>query len=347
MGWGRPDPQKGYPTTFEAFYKFLQDPTISEETKKHTKLIVGAGKDTWSEGARDWKNIKKYITKIQSMDKGKYKGNVMYVNGLFPNRLVGCADYTLFTSVFEPCGLTPLESYSGGAPVISIKTGGAPDFIESLQSGKSTVTTETGFLTTNPYLRNPESLGLKTEDLVSKSGDEAFKIVDDARRNAASDEVAQCIKQAISLDNESYKKMVQNTFEQNISWSGNTKYNGGLSADIRYMREVFNIDEKTMTPIAGMERNEKPLVRVIGDLTDTVKDKVKTAIRAIEHSKPAEIIKETTESAKATRWGKIITAGAVGVVALGTASMVYLNAKKAKDIERHLSQSKSTFSKVG
>lgn len=33
MGWGRPDPQKGYPSTFQAFLDFLKDPNVDKEVK--------------------------------------------------------------------------------------------------------------------------------------------------------------------------------------------------------------------------------------------------------------------------------------------------------------------------
>lgn len=146
MGWGRPDPQKGYPTTFGAlkeYLEFLKDKNIPEEVKKHTKFLAGAG--IWSEHADDYKWVKNIIEEIEKMG---YAGNACYVNGFFPNRLVGCATYTIFTSRFEPCGITPLESFASGTPCISIGTGGSPDFINEMR----------GFITKHPYLLSKERL---------------------------------------------------------------------------------------------------------------------------------------------------------------------------------------------
>ena len=318
MGWGRPDPQKGFPTTFEGFLKYLQDPTVSEETKKHTKLIVGAGADTWQKDARDWKNIQKLIDKIQKLDNGKYRGNVMYVNGLFPNRLVACADFSCFTSVFEPCGITPFESFSSGTPVISTNTGGAGEFVFNYDATKGAVNSETGFLTEGPYLRNPEALGITQEQL--KDDKTAFRIVDDARRAKTSDEVAECFKQAVSLDTKNYRQMSINAFLQKVDWHENAAYNGGVSANTRYMRDCFQIDELTFKPISGLERNTNPLKRLLGSFNEVAQ---KTQMRVIE----------SIDSAKATKVGKVITGVGILLVAAGTGAMVYLNNKKAKNKE--------------
>ena len=170
------------------------------------------------------------------------------------------------------------------------------------------------------------------------------------RRSISSDEVAKCIKDAVTLDNTNYRQMVTNTFAQNISWEGNAAYNGGQSANTRYMREVFHLNEKTLTPLSGKERYMKPLRRLVGAISGVmsyIANRTAPIIQAINESKPAESLKETAEVAKATKWGKIITGGAVGVIAIGTGSMIYLNNKKAKDIEKQLLKDKPSFSKVG
>lgn len=131
MGWGRPDPQKNYPASIGAikeFIEFLKDKNIPDELKTRTKGIFGAG--VWDASAEEYKWIKDLIeVQLPKIDNGKYAGNIMYVNNFFPNRLVGCATWTLFSSRFEPCGITPLESFASATPCISINTGGAPDFI--------------------------------------------------------------------------------------------------------------------------------------------------------------------------------------------------------------------------
>jgi len=317
MGWGRPDPQKGFPTTFEGFLKYLKDPSVSEETKKHTKLIVGAGADTWQQEARDWKNIQRLVKEIQELDGGKYHGNVMYVNGFFPNRLVACADFSSLTSVFEPCGITPFESFSSGTPVLSTNTGGAGEFVFNYDAAKGTVTKETGFLTTGPYLRNPEALGITKEELAKLDGNKAFNLVDDARRAKSSEEVAERLKNAVNLDAENYRKMAINDLLQKVDWHENAAYNGGVSANTRYMRECFHLNESTLQPLPGYERNMSPLKRLVGSIVALVKD--------IQDKLP-----ESATSGKSTKLGKVITGVGVVLVAAGTGAMVYLNKQKAK-----------------
>lgn len=357
MGWGRPDPQKGYPTTFEGFLKYLKDPSVDENLKQHTKLLVGAGADTWPDDARDWKNIQKFIKEIQELDNGKYKGNVMYVNGLFPNRLVGCAHSSLFTSVFEPCGITPLESYAAGTPVSSIRTGGAPDFITHYDAQKGLVTNETGFLTKGPYLRNPENLGLTPTQLKDIKPEDMFSVIDDCRRTIASDEIAQCIKDSVSLNDENYKKMTINAFKQLVDWNENAAFNGGDSATTRYMREFWHLDEKTLSPILGLERNKKPLNRLVGHFGDSIKTTIEAIPQKLkEHTENiSNIIEPTVENIQKTvkttieettktianagsktsfgKTGKLITTAAIGLVAIGSTVMYFIKTPKEKTIK--------------
>ena len=320
MGWGRPDPQKGFPTSFEGFWKFLQDPSVPEETKLHTKLLIGAGSDTWPEDARDWINIQNLIKEIQKLDGGKYKGNVMYVNGLFPNRLVGCAYNSIFTSVFEPCGITPLESYVAGTPCISVKTGGAPDFIVSYDSTKNIVTNETGFLTSGPYLRNPEDLvGLTKEKLAGTSSDKLFGIIDDQRRAMSSDDIAKCFKRATSLDHENYKKMTINCFLQRVDWHENSAYNGTLSANARYMKEFWHLNEN-LTPISGLERNTNPLKRLAGNFGEALEQIQETG---------RNIAKKAVNNSK-TGKNKIVAFAAIGAAVIGSAVYYIKNNQNKK-----------------
>ncbi len=154
LSWGRPDPQKGMPITARAFRMFLEDSSIPLETRLHSKLLFGAGggNDAFGKDHAEWKLIKEELKKIAEIEvdgkKGIFAGNACYVNGLFPNRLANCADVGIFTSRYEPCGITPFESYAAGAPVLSTNTGGAGDFVSP---GKN------GFLTKNPFMLNRDN----------------------------------------------------------------------------------------------------------------------------------------------------------------------------------------------
>lgn len=302
IGWGRPDPQKGYPSTFQSFLEFLKDPNIDKEVKKHTKLIVGAG--IWDDGARDFEWVKDIIKQIESLDGGIYKGNACYVNGFFPNRLVGCATYSIFSSRFEPCGITPLESFAAGTPVISNNTGGAPDFITATR----------GYLTKRPYLINPSELNIPAEVTAGKSGAELGNIIDSYRMNANALELKDCLMAATKdykLQPEEgklskYAEMVKDALNQKIDWHNNNAYNGGKSANERYMTEVFEVDK-------GMNaRNFEKLKRLVGD---------KFGI--------ADALKDGAQKAR-NRWTRILIGTGIGIAAAGTAAYVYLKDKNKK-----------------
>lgn len=299
MGWGRPDPQKGYPSTFQAFLDFLKDPNIDKEVKKHTKLIVGAG--VWENDARDFKWVQDIIRQIGELDGGMYKGNACYVNGFFPNRLVGCATYSIFSSRFEPCGITPLESFAAGTPVISTKTGGAPDFITALR----------GYLTKNPYLRNTESLKIDPAKLAGKKPEEIGNIIDAERMFANAAELKECIMAATSDYNlkpetgklSKYAEMVKDAITQKIDWHENAAYNGGKTANERYMNEVFEIDK-------GIEgRNFEKLKRLVGEFGTAVEDGAKKL---------------------RNKWTKVIIGTGIAIAAAGTAAYAYMKRDNKK-----------------
>lgn len=293
MGWGRPDPQKGYPSTFQAFLDFLKDPKIDSEVKKHTKLLVGAG--VWENDARDYTWVQDIIRQIGELDGGIYKGNACYVNGFFPNRLVGCATYTIFSSRFEPCGITPLESFAAGTPVISTKTGGAPDFITAAR----------GYLTKNPYLRNPESLKIDPAKLAGKKPEEIGNIIDAERMFANASELKECIISATSDYNlkpqdgkiAKYAEMVKDAISQKIDWHQNAAYNEGKSANERYMTEVFEVDK-------GLEgRNFEKLKRLVGEFGTAIEDGAKKL---------------------RNKWTKTIIGTGIAIAAIGTAAYAYM-----------------------
>lgn len=293
MGWGRPDPQKGYPSTFQAFLDFLKDPKIDSEVKKHTKLLVGAG--VWENDARDYTWVQDIIRQIGELDGGIYKGNACYVNGFFPNRLVGCATYTIFSSRFEPCGITPLESFAAGTPVISTKTGGAPDFITAAR----------GYLTKNPYLRNTESLKIDPAKLAGKKPEEIGNIIDAERMFANASELKECIIAATSDYNlkpeegklTKYAEMVKDAITQKIDWHENAAYNGGKTANERYMTEVFEVDK-------GLEgRNFEKLKRLVGEFGTAIEDGAKKL---------------------RNKWTKTIIGTGIAIAAIGTAAYAYM-----------------------
>ena len=299
FSWGRPDPQKGYPSILQAFKDFLQDSNVPQEVKKHTKVLTGAG--VWDRNARDFKLIEKIIKEIEELDGGIYKGNVCHVNGRISNRLVACATHSIFTSRFEPCGITPLESFASGTPVISTNTGGAPDFISATR----------GYLTKHAYLRSLEDLGINEAELAGKSN--IAEIIDDARLIANASEVRECMLAAITDFNQEpqkYIEMMQDAIQQKIDWHENSAYNGGKSANELYMTEVFERNK------GEASRNTERLNRLVG-----------------ERFGFADALQESINKVR-SKWSKAIIFTGLGIAALGSAAYVYLR-QQAKPEEKN------------
>ena len=219
--------------------------------------------------------------------------------------MVGCATYSIFTSRFEPCGITPLESFAAGTPVISNNTGGAPDFITATR----------GYLTKHPYLINPSELNIPAELTAGKSGAELGNIIDNARMKANALELKDCVTAATKDYNlaaeegklSKYAEMVKDALNQKIDWHNNNAYNGGKSANERYMTEVFEVDK-------GMNaRSFEKLKRLVGD---------KFGI--------ADALKDGAQKVR-NRWTKILIGAGIGIAAAGSAAYVYLKKDKKKD----------------
>lgn len=343
MGWGRPDPQKGYPTSVGAikeYLEFLKDKNIPEEMKLHTKAIFGAG--VWDSNADDYKWVKDIIeVQLPKIDNGKYTGNIMYVNNFFPNRLVGCASWTLFSSRFEPCGITPLESFAAATPCISINTGGSPDFINEMR----------GILTKNPYLLSKDRLEKILGEKLDFNGDGAHdaKVLDGARWKNATFELKDCILLAMESSDEEFKKaihdqlsdelknktvhpyreMAQNAGLQQdkMDWHQNSDYNNGKTANERYMNEVFERDK-------GIEaRNKKPMKRLVGKFGIATE---KIVIQA----------ENAADAASKSKVGKIVAFSLAGAAALAGGGYYFFH-KYQKKMGYNKPVEEKTFTKIG
>ena len=273
ISWGRPDPQKGFSTTMQSIYKFFKDAKNGDE-RCHMKFLFGAGGSAWDKSQPDYRVIKEYLKKIQELENGRFKNNVCYVDGLFPRELVACADWSIFSSRFEPCGLTPLESFATGTPVISIKTGGAPNFVVDYITNPDVSKGANGMLTKSPFMVDAKKLGIeKTDDIPEK----VYKsMVDAARRENSSGELSELLRKVskIDLDSDTYKKIAKNACESKTDWHQNAAYNIDRitgkqygSAIKRYINEVFELDDNLNVKNTFLPSNMQKITGKLGETT--------------------------------------------------------------------------------
>ena len=293
MGWGRPDEQKGFNITLDGFKKYLEKEDVTYAQKKKFRLVLGAGK--WNEGARDYKSIVRLINEIETLDGGKYKGQVMYVDGFFPNRLVGCAQYGMFTSRREMCGITPLECKAAGVPYGTTKTGGPVDYTNEMN----------GFLTKEPVEGRPERYGLTW----ANSMDE----IDDARCARQAEQVSDIFEQMADEHihhKDKYVAKCKKNIEEKIDWHENIEYNRGKSANQRYTIDILETDK-------GWGARNKSKMNRLMDAFGEYKDKAEKEFKKAAKSRPIKII-----------------LAIAGLVAVGTGAFLLYKNKTSKKLDK-------------
>ena len=101
VSWGRLDTQKGFDIAIDAFEKFAKTPE-----GKNAVLIVGAGLINGNPESERVENKIKAMLADEDL-----QGRVVHIDGWAPAyALASAADAALFTSRFEPCGLTDIEA---------------------------------------------------------------------------------------------------------------------------------------------------------------------------------------------------------------------------------------------
>lgn len=289
MGWGRPDEQKGFNITLDGFKKFLERKDIPLENKMKFRLLIGAGK--WFEGAKDYKSIVRIIDEINKLDNGAYKGLVAYVDGFFPNRLVGCAQFGMFTSRREMCGITPLECKAAGVPYGTTATGGPVDYTNS----------SNGYLTKEVVEGRPECYGLT----YANTPDE----IDDARCKRQAEQVAEIFEKMYedhTNNPKKYEKMCEKNIKEKIDWHENSEYNHGKTANEKYLKDIGETHK-------GYEaRNKKTLNELQGEFGKAI-EPLETLRQQIKY-KPAKVV-----------LGVLIT-----TLAIGSGTYLYLIHRKHK-----------------
>ena len=101
ISWGRIDTQKGHDISLSAFEKFAKTPE-----GKDAIFILGAGlDDTNEESKRVSKKVKEMLADPE------LQGRIVHIDGWAPAyAMSSAADAAVFTSRFEPCGLTDIEA---------------------------------------------------------------------------------------------------------------------------------------------------------------------------------------------------------------------------------------------
>ena len=167
-------------------------------------------------------------------------------------------------------------------------------------------------MTKHAYLRSPEDLKLDMSMFSKLSGEELGNAIDAQRMFSNAAEVKECILQAVTDYQKTaqegtlsdYGQMVRDSIRQKIDWHENAAYNGGKSANKRYMTEVFEVNK-------GMNnRNKSRLNRLVGE-GYAIADALKDSVQKIRN-----------------KWTKTIIWTGVGIAAFGGAAYAYIKRDK-------------------
>lgn len=114
VSWGRIDTQKGHDISLGAFEKFAKTPE-----GKDAIFILGAGLDNGDESKRVERKVKEMLKDPE------LQGRVVHIDGWAPAYAMSSAgDAAVFTSRFEPCGLTDVEAMKYYCTPIVVNTQG-------------------------------------------------------------------------------------------------------------------------------------------------------------------------------------------------------------------------------
>lgn len=223
LGLGRADTQKGYPISTGAALHFFKRDDVPKELKLKTKFLFGIG--LMDEKHPHFQMLKKDLEEIYELDGGIYKHNICVSRGFTPNRFNACAQWGGYTSMYEMFGITPVEGKASGSPSSVTATGG---FLDTVKDGV------TGFTTKDPVMGAPEKYGLTYESSAEE--------LERARINHQIPQVSDNYKRMIELytnDRQGYIEMCRRNIEEKVDWHDNNAYNRGMSANRRYVDEIF------------------------------------------------------------------------------------------------------------
>ncbi len=265
-GLGRPDKQKGLPITSGGVLEFFKRKDIPTEVKLKVKFISGAG--PWDKSNPEYQAIARDMEELAKLEGGIFKHNYMHIDGFTPNRIFGCCHYTMFTSVEEMFGITPIESKIAGTPYGVTRVGGFVDYTNP----------SNGFMTKTPVDLSPEKFGLTWATPEHE--------LTQARTRSAAKQVSDMIKDMVAVymhDKPRYVAMAKKNIEEKVDWHENIEYNHGKSANRRYLDDIFEVGR-------GYEaRNKSPLNRLVGTF-GTFSETAEKVFNIKANSRPMKLI---------------------------------------------------------
>ena len=211
----------------EAIEKYTDENPDSKAVFVVGGCITGAGE----EGEKIEKQAKELAN-------GKLKGRLVFIDGFAPAyALATAADYALFTSRFEPCGLTQFEAMKYGCIPIVTSTGGFASTV--LQSDETD--TPTGYKTEHSFFMTDETLKSK----LNISGEITAKNRRTLRDTALAEEVKDAMMRATSATTEEYEKILKNCMNAKTGWDNNSQFNEGTPAIEKINNFHFNHTNRT------------------------------------------------------------------------------------------------------
>lgn len=147
VSWGRGDFQKGHPIALESFMKFAKT-----DEGKNSLLVMGGElpKET-----NEAKKILNLMAKVGSDP--DLKGRIVFIDGFAPGyAMSSAADYAVFASRFEPCGLTPAEAQKYFCTPIVLNTQGLSQQI--FDPRNASAETINGYKTVNEFYMPKEKI---------------------------------------------------------------------------------------------------------------------------------------------------------------------------------------------
>lgn len=344
--WGRGDFQKGIDELLVGIKKYVKSPA---DDGKSIFVICGGLMDN-EEGL----NIKKIVKELQGMP--ELDGRFAYIDGWGPASAMGSAsDFGVFSSRFEPCGLTPQEEYARGGATIGTNTGGMKSTITAFDG--TNIENATGFRTARGFYDiNPlqmqadelqqteagrkflkiynESVDAVKKELGDNANEQAIKakieadgVLDVAvrqfRDEVMADDIADQFANATKLSEEQLNKIHYNAAALRADWDNNHAINDGAnSAFESYEKHFFKgfTDEATSSaPAEGIVDKT-----FLNSLKETVEDKIGDIAETAEQG--GKKGKNLLDSIPFK--GKV--AGAIGIAAVAIGGAYAIYKKKSK-----------------